>query len=59
MALFQQLRDDGGLDLFFTPESWEHAEALLNEWGCAPCGRPSMVGLELLVGHNEMTYYLP
>ncbi len=59
MALFQQEREDGCLDLFFTPACAEHAQQLLAEWGCTPCERPSMVGLHLLVGHNEMTYYLP
>ena len=59
MALFQQQREDGGLDLFFTPECAAHAPALLAEWGCIACERPSMVGLQLLVGHNEITYYMP
>ena len=59
MALFQQNCDDGGMDLFFTPECGEHARELLAEWGCIPCERPSMVGLELVVGHNEITYYMP
>ena len=59
MALFQQGREDGGVDLFFTPECGEHAADFLTEWKCAPCERPSMVGLYLLVGHNEITYYMP
>lgn len=59
MALFEQKREDGGLDLFFTPESGQHAAGLLEEWNCSRCARPSMVDLHLLVGHNEMTYYLP
>jgi hypothetical protein len=59
MALFQQQRGDGGLDLFFTPECDAQAPALLVEWGCSACERPSMVGLQLLVGHNEITYYMP
>ena len=59
MALFQQQHEDGGLDLFFTPECDVHAPALLAEWGCAGCERPSMLGLQLLVGHNEITYYMP
>lgn len=59
MALFQQVREDGGLDLFLSPDCGEQAEELLAEWGCVSCERPSMVGLHLLVGHNEMTYYLP
>ena len=58
MALFQQERADGGLDLFLTPDCGEHAAQLIEEWGCAPCDRPSMAGLHLLVGHNEITYYL-
>jgi hypothetical protein len=59
MALFQQGREDGGLELFLTPECGEHAARLLDEWGCTPCDRPSMIGLHLLVGHNEITYYMP
>ena len=59
MALFQKEREDGGLDLYFTPDCGEYAAELLNEWSCAPCDRPSMAGLHLLVGHNEMTYYMP
>ena len=59
MALFQQGRENGGVDLFFTPECGEHAAKLLAEWGCVPCERPSMIGLYLLVGHNEITYYMP
>jgi hypothetical protein len=59
MALFRQEREDGSLDLFLTPDSAGHAAPLLEAWGCTPCERPSMVGLHLLVGHNEITYYLP
>jgi hypothetical protein len=59
MALFQQERDDGGVDLFFTPECGIHAAELLDQWNCSPCDRPSFIGLHLLVGHNEITYYMP
>ncbi len=59
MALFQQAREDGGVDLFLTPDCSEYAAELIKEWGCTPCDRPSMVGLHLLVGHAEMTYYMP
>lgn len=59
MALFQQEREDGGLDLFLTPDCCEYASGLVEEWRCIPCDRPSMIGLYLLVGHNEITYYLP
>lgn len=59
MALFEQNREDGGLDLFFTPECGQHAAKLLKDWDCTSCDRPSMIGLYLMVGHNEMTYYLP
>jgi hypothetical protein len=47
------------VDLFLTPDCSEHAAGLLKEWGCTPCDRPSMIGLHLLVGHAEMTYYMP
>ena len=59
MALFQREREDGGLDLFFTPECGTHAAELLDKWECTPCDRPSLIGLHLLVGHNEITYYMP
>ena len=59
MALFQKVRDEGGVDLYLTPECGSYAAELLSEWGCTPCQRPSLLGLELLVGHNEITYYLP
>lgn len=59
MALFQKFRDEGGVDLFLTPECGKHAGELLALWGCIPCQRPSLLGLQLLVGHNEITYYLP
>lgn len=59
MALFQQAREDGGIDLFLTPQCIDYAAQLIAEWGCTPCDRPSMAGLHLLVGHNEMTYYMP
>jgi hypothetical protein len=59
MALFQQEREDGGVDLFLTPECGEYAAELLEEWGCVLCERPSMIGLHLVVGHAEMTYYMP
>jgi len=58
MALFQKHNDEGGLDLFFTPESGKHAAELLEQWGCTPCERPSLIGLDLVVGHNEITYYM-
>lgn len=59
MALFQRENEEGGVDLFFTPECGEYAMDLLDEWGGTPCDRPSLVGLHLLVGHNEITYYMP
>jgi hypothetical protein len=59
MALFQSECEQGGADLFFTPECSNHAAELLSEWGCTPCERPSLIGLNLLVGHNEITYYMP
>lgn len=59
MALFQAPREDGGCELYLTPDCGEHAAALLADWQAVPCERPSPRGLELLVGHNEMTYYLP
>lgn len=58
VALFQKAGQDGGLELFFTPDCAEHVSALLEEWDCFPCERPGMVGMELLVGFNEITYYL-
>lgn len=58
MALFQKAGQEDGLELFFTPECGVHAAALLAEWQAVPCDPPSMAGLELLVGFNEITYYL-
>lgn len=59
MALFKRDLEEGGTALFFTPVCAEHAQDLLDEWGCAPCKRPSLIGLQLLVGHHEITYYMP
>ncbi len=59
MALFQRECDQGGVDLFLTPECGQYAAELLDRWKCSPCERPSLVGLQLLVGHNEITYYMP
>ncbi|SRR6266568_1300011 len=59
MALFQREREDGGLDLYLTPECGDYAAELLAEWRCTPCERPSLIVLQLLVGHNEITYYMP
>ena len=58
MALFQRVREDGGTDLFFTPDSGSFAREFLEESGAVACQSPSLVGLQLLVGHNEITYYL-
>lgn len=58
MALFQKGRDDGGVDLFFTPDCGTFAAELLEQIGAEPCEGPALVGLQLLVGHNEITYYL-
>jgi len=58
MAMFQRERLDGGLNLFFTPECGEYVARLIEEWGGVPCDPPTMAGLHLLVGHNEITYYL-
>lgn len=58
MALFQRECEGGGLELFFTPDCGEHAAALLAAWNCTPCDPPAMAGLELIVGFNEITYYL-
>jgi hypothetical protein len=59
MALFQRECNQGGVDLFLTPECGQYAADLLDQWECSPCERPSLVGLHLLVGHNEITYYMP
>jgi hypothetical protein len=59
MALFQREGKDGGLDLYLTPDCGEFAAELLRAWGSVPCERPPMTGLQFLVGHNEITYYLP
>ena len=58
MALFQKGKDEGGVELFFTPDCGSFASELLAGVGAAPCPGPALVGLELLVGHNEITYYL-
>ena len=58
VALFQKEGQGGGLELFITPDCAEHLAALLAEWDCSPCERPGMAGMELLVGFNEITYYL-
>jgi hypothetical protein len=59
MALFQREQEAGGLELYFTPDCRQYAAELLDEWQCSPCERPSLVGLQLVVGHNEITYYMP
>lgn len=59
MALFKRSSEDGGMTLFFTPMCEDQARDLLDRWGCAPCQRPSLIGLHLLVGHHEITYYMP
>lgn len=58
MALFRKEREDGGVDLFFTPDCGNFASEFLAEIGAVPCPGPPLIGLELLVGHNEITYYL-
>lgn len=58
MALFQKEGPDSGLDLFLTPDCAEYAATLLEEWGCTPCDRPGMAGMQLLFGFNEITYYI-
>jgi hypothetical protein len=59
MALFHRDRADGGLDLYLTPDCGEFAAELLDEWMSVPCERPPTARLQFLVGHNEITYYLP
>lgn len=58
MALFQRENAAGGTDLYFTPECASHALPLLEKYAATVAESPSLVGLELLVGHNEITYYL-
>lgn len=58
MALFRKTAESGGCELYFTPECGVHAWPLLEQCGATPCAGPSLAGLELLVGHNEITYYL-
>lgn len=58
MALFQRTGEQGSIDLYFTPECGVHAWRLLEQRGATPCQGPPLAGLELLVGHNEITYYL-
>lgn len=58
MALFQKDTDTGEVKLYATPEAGKHAAGLLEEWGCGRCGAPQLLGLQLLVGHNEITYYM-
>lgn len=57
MALFRR-ESEGGVELFFTPECTRHAKELLERCGALSCDAPSLLGLELMVGHNEITYYL-
>jgi hypothetical protein len=59
MALFQRDHADGCLDLYLTPDCGEFAAELVDVWMCVPCERPPTAGLLFLVGHNEITYYLP
>lgn len=59
MALFKQAREDGGTDLFYTPDCAVFATDLLKEVQAVPCARPSLIWLHLLIGHNEITYYMP
>lgn len=59
MALFRREREEGGIDLFCTPDCGNHVAKLLEDWHCTSCERPSLMGLQLLVGHNEITYYMP
>lgn len=58
MALFRRNAEGGKIDLYFTPDCAVHAAALLEELQAEPCAGPALAGLELLVGHNEITYYL-
>lgn len=58
MALFSRECDDGGMNLYFTPDSGKYAAELIQDWGCAPCDHPPLLGLHLLVGHHEITYYM-
>ena len=58
MALFQRAGEEDAVELFFTPDCGAFAAQLLKELGAEPCEGPALVGLELLVGHNEITYYL-
>lgn len=58
MALFRKEAGDGGVELYFTPEAGTYAGELLAGWGCLPCEPPALLGLNLLVGHHEITYYL-
>lgn len=57
-ALFQKVREDGKIDLFFTPESAAFAADVIERSGATPCAPPPPAGLQLLIGHNEITYYL-
>lgn len=59
MALFKRELDGGAVELFFTPECAPHAADLIERFGAAPCERPSLIGLHLVVGHHEMAYYMP
>ncbi|PLX94997.1 MAG: hypothetical protein C0621_04665 [Desulfuromonas sp.] len=59
MALFQQECDDGACELYLTPDCGAFASELLQAWDASPCERPPLPGLQLLIGHNEITYYLP
>ncbi|QXM09311.1 hypothetical protein [Geomonas subterranea] len=58
MALFRRDAGEGGIDLYFTPVCELHARQLLLDSAATPCAPPPLAGLDLLVGHNEITYYL-
>ena len=58
MALFQKEGPDGSLELFVTPDSVEYAASFIAESNAVSCDSPPMAGLDLLVGFNEITYYL-
>ena len=57
-ALFQKTEEGGDVVLLLTPDCVEHLADLLEKWGCTTVESPAMAGMELLVGFNEITYYI-
>ena len=52
-ALFSGMLDDGGIEMFFSPEASQIGKTLIDKYQGKECEKPAVGKLALLIGHDD------